>query len=62
MGILCGMLAIWTDHRRKMALIEKGLWKPEYERARPETALGFGLFLSAIGAALLVGSFWGSGR
>jgi len=27
-GILCGMLAIYAEHKQKMAMIEKGI-KPE---------------------------------
>ena len=52
----------YTEHKekiRKMDLIEKGLWKPEYEpKAKLEGALLAGLILAGIGAAILAGSFW----
>jgi len=47
------------EKMRKMDLIEKGLWKPEYEpKAKPEGALLAGLILAGIGVAILAGSFW----
>jgi|GEM_PF-3887370 drug/metabolite transporter (DMT)-like permease len=44
---------------KKMDLIEKGLWKTEYEpKAKPEGALLVGLILAGIGMAILACSFW----
>ncbi|MGQ9469116.1 MAG: DUF6249 domain-containing protein, partial [Nitrososphaerales archaeon] len=52
----------YTEHKekmRKMDLIEKGLWKPEYEpKVKPEGALLAGLIIAGIGVAILAGSFW----
>ena len=40
---------------RRMDLIEKGLWKPEYEDKEVQTALLVGLIAVAIGGAILLG-------
>jgi len=61
-AILCGMLAIYTEHRQKMAMIEKGI-KPEElrraERGWPEGMLIGGLVLIAVGFALLIAELIG---
>ena len=40
---------------RRMDLIEKGLWKREYEGENADTVLLWGLIAVAIGAAILLG-------
>lgn len=35
-GILCGMLAIYVEHRQKMAMIEKGI-NPVEKKAKDST-------------------------
>ena len=54
-GILCGMLAIYTEHKQRMAMIEKGV-KPEelHPPHKPEDMLIGGLVVIAIGLAFLV--------
>ena len=54
-GILCGMLAIYTQHKQKMAMIEKGI-KPEelHPPGKPEDMLTGGLVVIGIGFAFLV--------
>ncbi len=56
-GILCGMLAIYTEHRQKMAMIEKGI-NPVEKKAKDSTGesglLIGGLVLVGIGLAFLV--------
>jgi uncharacterized membrane protein len=54
-GILCGMLAIYTEHKQKMAMIEKGI-KPEelHPPHKPEDMLIGGLVVIGIGFAFLV--------
>lgn len=54
-GILCGMLAIYTEHKQKMAMIEKGL-KPEelHPPHKPEDILIGGLVVIGIGLAFLL--------
>ena len=58
-GILCGMLAIYTEHRQKMAMIEKGM-NPEdlrkikgFEGGKGGLVIG-GLVLAGIGLSFLV--------
>ena len=50
-GILCGMLAIYVEHRQKMAMIEKGI-SPVEKKAKDYTGEG-GL---VIGGLVLVGT------
>jgi hypothetical protein len=61
-GILCGIVAIYTEHRQKMAMIEKGI-KPEelrrVEAHKPENMLIGGLVLIAIGFAFLLAQIVG---
>ena len=57
-GIICGSLAIWTDHKQKMAMIEKGIKPEELRPRRPEDLLIAGLVVIAIGAAFLLVHFW----
>jgi len=54
-GILCGMLAIYTEHKQKMTMIEKGI-KPEelHPPHKPEDMLIGGLVVIGIGLAFLV--------
>jgi heme/copper-type cytochrome/quinol oxidase subunit 3 len=52
----------YLDHKkdmRKMDLIEKRLWKPEYEMLElKEVALLIGLIIAAVGFAILLGSLF----
>ncbi len=56
-GILCGMLAIYVEHRQKMAMIEKGI-NPVEKKAKDSMGEGGlvigGLVLAGIGLAFLV--------
>ncbi|KPV62635.1 MAG: hypothetical protein AOA66_1265 [Candidatus Bathyarchaeota archaeon BA2] len=59
-AMLAIYLGITSEHKEKMKrleLIEKGLWKPEYDMKVPvaEKVLGGGFVLAAIGSAVLVG-------
>ncbi len=51
------LLAIWTDYKKNKALIEKGLYEPEKPQARWHETLVWGLILTLVGVALLIGSF-----
>jgi len=56
-GILCGMLAIYTEHKQKMAMIEKGIKPEELRKAevhKPEDMLIGGLVVIGVGLAFLV--------
>ncbi len=56
-GILCGMLAIYVEHRQKMAMIEKGI-NPVEKKVEDSTGEGGlvigGLVLVGIGLAFLL--------
>ena len=56
-GIFCGMLAIYAEHRQKMAMIEKGI-NPVENKAKDSTGEGGlligGLVLIGMGLAFLV--------
>ncbi len=56
-GICCGMLAIYAEHRQKMAMIEKGI-SPAENKAKDSTGEGGlligGLVLIGIGLAFLI--------
>ena len=63
LGIALAGLVIYWDHKRDMALIEKGLYQPlsRPRILRQGTGQGFlawGLVITGIGVALFVGSFW----
>ncbi len=55
LGIVLGGLVIYWDHRRDMALIEKGLYQPV---GRSQSFLAWGLVALGIGVGLFSGSFW----
>jgi len=57
-GIACGGWSIYTEHKKDMALIEKGLYQPKPPSAYP----GWGLLLggsivTGIGIALIISAF-----
>ncbi len=53
--VLAGLpaLAIYLGHKKKMAMIEKGL-VPEDEKPKPENRLGWGTAILGIGISLVV--------
>ncbi len=51
------LLAIWTDYKKERALIEKGLYEPEKPKPAGHETLVWGLILTLVGIALLIGSF-----
>jgi len=61
-GILCGMLAIYTEHRQKMAMIAKGMSPEEMKKTKGPGAgegglvIG-GLVLAGMGLAFLLAQF-----
>ena len=56
MGISAGIYSMYLEHKRRMKLIEKGLWKPEMEKkeSKPEDTLKAGIIVTAIGLAILL--------
>ena len=57
-GIACGGLAIWTDHKKDMALIEKGLYQPKPSIPLSQAILLPGFILTGIGVGAAIGSIW----
>lgn len=55
LGIVLAGLVIYWDHKRAMALSEKGLYQA---LSRAQRFQAWGLVLTGIGVALFVGSFW----
>ncbi len=55
LGIALGGLVVYWDHRRDLALIEKGLYQPV---SRSQSFLAWGLVALGIGVGLFSGSFW----
>ena len=57
LAIVTVIVTISLDHRRKMKLIEKGLWKAEIEeeKNRSDDILHGGIIVTAVGIALLIG-------
>ncbi len=51
------LLAIWTDYKKDRAAIEKGLYEPEKPGPPGNETLVWGLILTLVGVALLIGSF-----
>ncbi len=59
LGLCIPLLAIWTQYKKDMALIEKGLYEPEKKDKtgpRGQKSLIWGLILTLVGAALVIGS------
>lgn len=50
------LIAIWTEHKRDMALIEKGLYQPPKPGQRGHGTLIWGLILTMVGLAVIIGS------
>ncbi len=55
LGIALAGLIIYWDHKRDLALVEKGLYQP---LSRAQSFQAWGLVVTGIGMALFVGSFW----
>jgi hypothetical protein len=57
LAIITVIVTISLDHRRKMKLIEKGLWRAdiEEEKSKSDDILHGGIIVTAVGIALLIG-------
>ncbi|HSV32089.1 MAG TPA: DUF6249 domain-containing protein [Atribacteraceae bacterium] len=54
-GIMVAIVAIYTEHLQKLAMIEKGLNPDELKRtSRPEDMLRGGIIVAGIGLAFLI--------
>lgn len=56
-GCSIAIIVIYTDHKRDMALIEKGLYKHTPMELTKKVLLA-GLILVAIGTAVFLGIYW----
>ncbi|HIE31273.1 MAG TPA: hypothetical protein EYP67_02680 [Methanosarcinales archaeon] len=56
-AIACYAFVAYLEHRKKLDLIDRGLWKPEEKQERPEKKLITGLLFFLLGLALLMGSY-----
>jgi len=56
-AIACYAFVTYLEHKKKLDLIDRGLWKPEEKQERPEHKLITGLFFFLLGVALLIGSY-----
>ena len=55
-AIACYAFVAYLEHKKKLDLIDRGLWKPEEKQEKPEHKLITGLFFFLLGVALLIGS------
>ena len=55
-AIACYVLVNYLEHKKKLDLIDRGLWKPEEKQERPEHKLITGVLFFLLGVALLMGS------
>ena len=56
-AIACYAFVAYLEHKKKLDLIDRGLWKPEEKQEKPEHKLITGLFFFLLGVALLFGSY-----
>ena len=60
-AMACYVLLAYLEHKKKIDLIDRGLWKPEEKQEKPEhkllTKLLTGLFFFLLGMVLLVMSY-----
>ena len=55
-AIACYAFVAYLEHKKKIDMIDRGLWKPEQKKEKPENKLITGFFFLLLGAALLIGS------
>lgn len=51
------ILLTYLEHKKKIDMIDRGLWKPEEREEKPENRLVSGIFFLLLGVALLIGSY-----
>ena len=56
--IACYTLASYLEHKKKIDLIDRGLWTPDTKRENPEHKLITGLLFVLLGVALLMGPYF----
>ena len=56
-AIACYVFVTYLEHKKKLDLIDRGLWKPEEKQEKPEHKLITGVLFFLLGVALLMGSY-----
>ena len=56
-SIACYVFVTYLEHKKKLDLIDRGLWKPEEKQEKPEHKLITGVLFFLLGVALLIGSY-----
>ncbi|RZN36766.1 MAG: hypothetical protein EF813_06305 [Methanosarcinales archaeon] len=51
------ILLAYLEHKKKIDMIDRGLWKPEERKEKPEHRLISGIFFLLLGVALLICSY-----
>ena len=51
------ILLAYLEHKKKIDMIDRGLWKPEEREKKPEHRLVSGIFFLLLGVALLICSY-----
>ncbi len=57
-AIACYAFVTYLEHKKKLDLIDRGLWKPEEKQEKPEHKLITGVFFFLLGVALLISSYF----
>ena len=57
-AIACYAFVAYLDHKKKIDLIDRGLWKPEEKQEKPEHKLITGILFLLLGVTLLIGSYF----
>ncbi len=57
-AIACYAFVAYLEHKKKIDLIDRGLWKPVEKQEKPEQKLITGVFFLLLGVALLIGSYF----
>jgi len=57
-AMACYTFLTYLEHKKKIDLIDRGLWKPEEKQEKPEHKLITGLLFFLLGLALLIGSYF----
>lgn len=56
-AMACYVFMAHLEHKKKIDMIDRGLWKPEEKQENPEHKLITGLFFFLLGIALLIKSY-----
>ena len=53
-AIACYAIVAYLEHKKKIDLIDRGMWKPDQKQEKPENKLITGFFFLLLGIALLI--------